>query len=459
MITRRIVLNLITFFVASSVLIGFGLMNLLGDPLQLPTTVTTVLPSADGLYSNFPVTLNGIQVGSVSSVSLVPAGAQVTMALDPDARVPGDVAAEVDVANPLGEQQIDLVPQDGANAPVLEEGARIPEAPGGAPADIGQVVATATTLLQAIPVNDLNTVLQQSAIALNGQAADVQTLIDSGQQFAKEFLSYQQQFQALLDNAPPVLDSVTAAGPQLQDALSNTAVLLGVLASHQSDVLNLLKSGSATAQLLNQAVVAERPNLACVVHDLGAVTTNLAKPDNLNNLATSLATNQDFFGAVEAVTPDGPARALTSGQKNRTDQEWLRTHLLIPPVLSPAAVTYPTQTSLPDIHPGSACNTEFGEGVPAGSQPGFVPASSTTKVDPAPVSASRVRGGGTAVTDPPPVPDGSGAPTTPSRAPSTPVTALPAMGAVAMLQRPLRRRLRQRRDRPSTSSEPSPDDV
>jgi hypothetical protein len=207
-------------------------------------------------------------------------------------------------------------------------------------------------------------------VALNGQSADVRTLIDSGQQFAKEFLTYQQEFRSLLANAPPVLDSVTAAGPQLQDALTNTAILLGVLSSRQSDVLGLLKSGATTSDLLNQVVTAERPNLGCLVHDLGAVTANLSEPANLSNLATSLATNQEFFGVVDAVTPLGPARALTSGDANRTDQEWLRTHLLLPPVLSPGAVTYETPTTLPDIHTGPACDTEFGNGVPAASQAG-----------------------------------------------------------------------------------------
>jgi virulence factor Mce-like protein len=464
MITRRIVINLITFFAASAVLIGFGLVNLLGDPFQVPMTVTTVVPSADGLYSNFTVTLNGVQVGSVRSVALVPGGAQVTMAIDPGVRVPGDVAAEVNVANPLGEQEIDLVPQAGGSGPTLEDGARIPVAPGGAPADIGQVVATATTLLKAIPVDDLNTVLQQAAVALNGQSADVRTLIDSGQQFAKEFLTYQQEFRSLLANAPPVLDSVTAAGPQLQDALTNTAILLGVLSSHQSDVLGLLKSGATTSDLLNQVVTAERPNLGCLVHDLGAVTANLSEPANLSNLATSLATNQEFFGVVDAVTPLGPARALTSGDANRTDQEWLRTHLLLPPVLSPGAVTYETPTTLPDIHTGPACDTEFGNGVPAASQAGFVPSATTSKVVPAPASDAQVRGGGTAITDPPPVPTG-GPPAAPAPHPSSPVTALPAVGAAAILQQPVRRRLRRRRQRaregdrhaPSTTGTQQPD--
>ena len=153
MITRRIVVNLVAFVVASAVLVAFGVVNLLGDPFHAPMDVSTVLPGADGLYSHFSVTLNGVDIGSVSSVALTPAGAEVTMAIDPGVRVPGDVAAEIDVANPLGEQEIDLVPQRGGQRADLRPGAVVPVAPGGAPADIGQVIATATTLFRAIPVH------------------------------------------------------------------------------------------------------------------------------------------------------------------------------------------------------------------------------------------------------------------------------------------------------------------
>ena len=123
--------------------------------------------------------------------------------------------------------------------------------------------------------------LRQVAVALDGTAGDVQTLIESGRTFSQEFLAYQQAFEALLADAPPVLDAVTAAGPAVSDALANTATVLGVLSERQSDLLRLLAGGGQTAQVADQIVVAERPNLACVVHDLGAVTANLSEPDNL----------------------------------------------------------------------------------------------------------------------------------------------------------------------------------
>lgn len=448
MITRRIITNLIAFFVIAAVLIVFGLINLLGNPFQSTMPVSALLPNAYGIYSNFSVTLNGVQVGIVRSVSLTASGAKVEMAINHGVKIPGDVAAEIEIANTLGEQQIDLVPQHGATGPPLRAGAVIPVAPGGAPADIGQVISTATQFLAAIPVDDLNNLLQETAEALNGNAANVHTIITSGTQFAQEFLAFQQAFKSLLASAPPVLDTVTASSPQLTSALSNTAALLNVLTTQQSNFLSLLDTGAGSTQLLNQLVVAERPNLACLVHDLGATTTNLSEPANMSNLASDLANNQEFFGAVEGLAVTGPARQLTASEPARTNQEYLRTRLILPPVLTPAAQTYSTPKVVPPISPAAGCSTEFGNGVPAASQPGFTPAAPVA-INTASAADSQVRGGGTAI---------AGAPLTtttssvekPSSVPATPITVLPLMGAAVLLRNPVRRRLRNRRHRQET---------
>ncbi|HWE70880.1 MAG TPA: MCE family protein [Acidimicrobiales bacterium] len=450
MITRRIITNLIAFFAIAAVLIVFGLINLLGNPFQSTMPVSALLPNAYGIYSNFSVTLNGVQVGTVRSVSLTPSGAMVNMAINPGVKIPGDVATEIEIANTLGEQQIDLVPQHGGTAPPLQAGARIPVAPGGAPADIGQVIATATQFLAAIPVDNLNTLLHETAVALNGNAANVHTIITSGTQFAQEFLAFQQAFKSLLASAPPVLDTLTASSPQLTSSLANTAALLNVLTTQQSNFLSLLDTGTSASQLLNQLVVAERPNLACLVHDLGAATTNLSQPANLANLTSDLANNQEFFGAVEGLAVNGPARQLTASEPARTNQEYLRTRLILPPVLAPAAQTYSTAKTVPPISPAAGCTTEFGNGVGAASQPGFTPAAPVA-INTASAADAQVHGGGSAIAGAPLTTVTTSAVEKPSSSPAAPVTVLPLMGAAVLLRNPVRRRLRNRRHRQETT--------
>ena len=69
-ITRRLIINLIAFFAVSFALVGYGIVNLLGNPLSSPTMLTTEFPNASGLYAGFEVELNGVPVGTVSSTAL-----------------------------------------------------------------------------------------------------------------------------------------------------------------------------------------------------------------------------------------------------------------------------------------------------------------------------------------------------------------------------------------------------
>ncbi len=419
MITRRIVANLVAFGVLAVALVAYGFFDLLGNPLSSTTTVYTVLPSAAGLSPNFNVTLNGVDVGSVKSVSLVPKGSKVTMSIDHGQPVPADVVARVAIANPLGEQEVQLVPASSSGAGAsgaittaalsgsrkeadrasafLQNGATVPAAPDPIPADVGTVVAEATKLLQAIPVGSLNELLHQTAVALNGNAGSLRTIASASEIFSEEFLAQQQQFESLLSNAPPVLNTVTQNASALQQDLADTAVFAEVLAKHANNLSQLFNQGSNAASDLESLVTANEPNLACIVHDNANIAGNLASSPNLQDLSTALATNKEFFGAVGKLAVTGPAIALNSNDTARTNQEWLRTRLLIPPLqvpTQPAPEQYSAPTSLPPVLPGAGCDTEFGQGVGPVTQAGFHPAGPDAKVVPPSTADAQVRGGG-----------------------------------------------------------------
>lgn len=392
MISRRVVINLSVFFAVTVVLIFFGVVNLLGNPFAARTEIKAVFPDASGLSRNFDVTYDGVAVGSVDSVSLDPKGALVTMSLDPGQSVPDDVVASVDLENALGEQQVDLTPSHPGSSPPLRSGATVPVNANGVPASVGELVAVATRLLDAIPPGDLNTVLRQLAIALDGRGQDLRTITQDSDVFAQEFLQYQDQFKALLANAPPVLDAVAGAGPALQQALANTAVLVKVLAQDRGKVANLITQGAGVSGDLQDVVGSELPNLACLTHDLSDLTANLDQPTNLSNLNTTLLTNTYFFGAVENVSPTGAAASLYPGDPARDNQEWLRTRLLLPPA-QPSGSQYAAPKSLPPTKPGAGCSTEFGNGVGPATQAGASPPGAGGYVDGPTAADAAVRGG------------------------------------------------------------------
>jgi virulence factor Mce-like protein len=397
MISKRLIANLIAFFLISAVLVGYGIVNLLGDPLRSSIVLTTEFPDASGLYQNFTVELNGVPVGTVGGIQLTPRGTRVTLDIHPGTKVPGDVRSSIQIANDFGEQVVDLVPAHGGTAPALRSGDNVPTAPNQVPADVGTVVATATKLLRAIPAGDLNKLIGELATSLKGRSADLRTIISAGTTFAQEFVAYEQQFTELLANAPTALNTVTAVAPELRQDLVNTAALLQVLAEQKTGLDTLFNEGSTAVTQVNQLVTTQSANLGCVFHDAADVLSNLAQPTNLDNLSEGFTYNQDFFGAINSVAAPGLAKATTSGGTDNPNQLFLRTLLEIPPILVPAATTYATPNAIPDILPGAGCNTVFGAGVGPATQAGFVPADGGTVVPPTAQEADVELGGATSV--------------------------------------------------------------
>jgi ABC-type transporter Mla subunit MlaD len=438
-LTRRVIVNLVAFGLAAVALVAYGVFDLLGNPFAATTTVSTVLSTASGLTTGFSVAYDGVVVGSVTGITLVPHGAKVTMSVQPSEHVPADVAARVIISNTLGQQEIELVPRSASDesGPSTGTGTRqvvavhhedlyngevLPVAPDNAPASIGRLVSEATRILDAIPPGDLNNLLHQAALAVNGQADNLRTIASASATFAQEFLDYRQAFQELLANAPPVLQTVTANATAFQQGLADTAELLAELATVRGNLADLFHVGTMASSDANQLVLDNRANLGCLVHDLSATATNLDQPTNLGNLGTFLRTNAGFFSIVQRVAPPGPARALTSKDHARTNQVQLRVRLLLPPQ-KPPADEYATPHGLTPIRPGAACDTEFGPGVPAVSQPGFTPADGGTVIAPTAAEA-QVRGGG------PIDPTTGAAADTAARAPASP-PAWPLLAAAA----------------------------
>ncbi len=305
------------------------------------------------------------------------------MTINPGTGVPNDVQASVQIANDLGEQVVNLVPQHGGTVPNLQSGADVPAQPNEVPADVGAVVASATKLLRAIPANDLNKLIGELATALQGQAGNLRTLIDAGTTFSKEFVAYQQQFTELLANAPPSLDAVTAVAPELRQDLANTAALVQVLAQQGKTGLHgLLANGSSAFAEVNNLITSQSANLGCVLHDTANILTNLAQPANLTNLSQGLAYNNYFFGAVENIAVEGAAKNPTKNGPPTQNQVFLRTRLLLPPILSEQGTTYAAANQIPSVLPGAGCSTVFGNGAGPATQPGFSPAAGGQLIKP-----------------------------------------------------------------------------
>ena len=175
---------------------------------------------------------------------------------------------------------------------------------------------------------------------------------------------------------------------------------MAVLAQDRNELDPLFNESSAAVDLLDQLIVSQGPNIACMFHDAAQVVTNINQSPNLSNLSTSLALNHLFFGAINAAIVPGSVKALTSGSSGSNDQYIARSRLLIPPQM-PMASAYSTPNQLPAILGGAGCDTELGQGVGPATQAGFSPAGqdahASQLMPPSPQESQVPGAGGTAL--------------------------------------------------------------
>ena len=151
---------------------------------------------------------------------------------------------------------------------------------------------------------------------------------------------------------------------------------------NQTGLHNLLANGSSAFDEVDNLVTSQSANLGCLLHDTADILSNVAQPANLTNLSQGLAYNQYFFGAVENIAVAGNAKTPTKNSPPNQSQVFLRTRLLLPPILSEQGVSYPTANPIPNTLPGAGCVTVFGNGVGPATQAGFVPAAGGQVVKP-----------------------------------------------------------------------------
>ncbi|MET0490643.1 MAG: MCE family protein [Acidimicrobiales bacterium] len=375
MISRRVIINLVAFFIIAGVLVAYGALTLLGNPFRDPRQVRVAFDDASGLLPGFSASLDGVVVGTVESVDLVDDQIEVTVDLDPGVTIPSDVEASVIRASAVGEQRVEFTPTDDGTAEPVPDGGEVPAAEDATPPEISEVLDTANGLITALPTDDLNTVIHEAVVALRGREDELAGFAADIDTFNHEFLDHEDAFRDLLRTSPRLLDALTEVAPEFRQALANTAVFSGTLAERSQDLTELMVNGAEFADVAGPLLETQMPNLGCLFSDAADLNDFLADPAVLRNLQLGLDLNQAFFGPIDALAVEGHAIGFPQfGSVDRNDQTWLRVQTLLPPG-TPMASRYTPVRPTPNTQPGAGCENAFGSGVGPATQAdgGFAP--------------------------------------------------------------------------------------
>ena len=198
--------------------IAYLFASVLDEPLtSRPDQVTVELSATGGLFEGSAVTYRGVKVGKVTSIVATASGAEATVSLSGDARVPRGAKARVRSLSPVGEQYLDFQPTT-ASGPYLADGDRISADATDIPASLSSTVLAVGKVLDQIDARKLRRLLVALSTGLGGTGEDLGNLLDQGQAVSSTDLDRAwPQTERLLRNSGPVLDIPvsSAVGPAL----------------------------------------------------------------------------------------------------------------------------------------------------------------------------------------------------------------------------------------------------
>jgi phospholipid/cholesterol/gamma-HCH transport system substrate-binding protein len=186
-------------FVKVPALLGFGRY-----------TVAVDLPASGGLYPTSVVNYRGSEVGSVKSIGVTRDGVRAVLSLDSGIAIPANVTAAVHSRSAVGEQFLELTPHVGtanSTAPKLRDGDVIPLGRTQVPVDIGFLLDATNRALQAIPQDNLHTVVDEAAKAVAGLGPELARIVDGSTALAIDGGKTVDPLAKLIDQSPPVLNS------------------------------------------------------------------------------------------------------------------------------------------------------------------------------------------------------------------------------------------------------------
>ena len=283
MLTRFIKRQLVLFTILTVV----ALLVLGGYYLRIPTLVgigqyhlKADLPASGGLYPTANVTYRGITIGKVTDVEPTEKGAQATMSISNQYKIPLDAIANVHSVSAVGEQYLDLVSKGKASGffsdgqTMLEQNAACgpgPSCRNTVPKEIGPALDTANRGLEVLPKDKIGQLLDETADAVGGLGPALQRLVDSTQAIVGDFKTNINQVDDIIENSAPILDSQATSRSAIDRWAHNLNILGAESAGEDSHLKSVLSQAAPTADQVNSVFSDVRESLPQTLANLEIV--------------------------------------------------------------------------------------------------------------------------------------------------------------------------------------------
>lgn len=239
------------------------------------TTYQADFTSAGGLATGDIVTIDGVKVGSITSMALDGAQVVVTFTVA-GAHLGSTTSAAAKVLSPVGTEYLELSP---SGRGTLQ--ARIPLSRTAVPYNLVTDLSGLGSEIQQYDLPQIENALTVGSQDLNGTTVSETTSAFSGLAAISKVIGSEGQALATIVSQGAMLSGVLSQrSHQLFDLVGQSDLVLSVLEQRRAAIQQLLVSTSTLSQQITSILSVNRPQLTSLLQDLQAVSAVLAKDSN-----------------------------------------------------------------------------------------------------------------------------------------------------------------------------------
>ncbi|HEY8480394.1 MAG TPA: MlaD family protein [Spirillospora sp.] len=222
-------------------------------------TLTATFDDVQQLVAGHSVQMSDITIGTVTKVELVGYKARVTMSIKDDIKIPKGTRAEIRVTSLLGENYVELQIPPGrsmSSGPFLADGGVITDT--SVQPSFEEVVGQAGPLVKALAGNDVATVVNAGATALDGNGEKLNKTIAQASGLLKMFADQRRELGESVDRFARLGRSLAEGDDALERAPGRIERTTRLLNENKEEILRTVDRLTRLARELNDKVLETR---------------------------------------------------------------------------------------------------------------------------------------------------------------------------------------------------------
>ena len=206
--------------------------------------------NVSGLRNGQFVRASGVEIGKVSSISLVDGGKRARVQFDVNRSVPlyQSTTAQVRYLNLIGDRDLELKRGEGEGSDrVLPPGGFIPVSRTSPALDLDALIGGFKPLFRALDPQKVNTIASALVTVFQGQGGTINDILDQTAQLTTQLGERDQAIGEVIKNLNIVLDTTVRHRQQFDQTVNNLEVLITGLKNHADPL------AAGTAHISNAA--------------------------------------------------------------------------------------------------------------------------------------------------------------------------------------------------------------